>query len=414
MNRSFEHLSRFFESIGSLSFWQRLFGWKRILSLSYPAYEEFKILAAMISRNSIDLEESRRRVEELTAEAVHKAAAHGALVSELRGTAARQTAEIGRLNDQLERVRADRSNLEKEASAWKQDETSRRVGHDKTVAMLDSIHSRILAERKAEQEEQEARTLRHLTEMKAQWSRHEKDVEQLIRAICRRYSLEYVEAVPFRGNPDNTVRICDEYVIFDAKSPGGDDLRNFPQYIKAQTESVRKYATQEGVRKEIFLVIPQDTTGVISQYAFNMADYTVYAITPNSLEPILLALKKLEEYEFVNELSPEDRENICRLIGKFTHVLKRRIQVDQFFTKEFFDVLSRCETGLPREMLEKVVEFEISEKLNPPQERRSKQILTSELQEETKRIEREASARAATTPLSSTEPLLPLFEKEVR
>ncbi len=61
-----------------------------------------------------------------------------------------------------------------------------------------------------------------------------------------------------------------------------------------------------------------------------MADYNVYIITKDSLEPIIIALKKIEEYEFADKLSPEERDNICRVIGKFAHTTKRKIQIDQF------------------------------------------------------------------------------------
>ena len=68
---------------------------------------------------------------------------------------------------------------------------------------------------------------------------------------------------PFHGNPDNTIEICDEYIIFDAKCPSGDDLTNFPKYIKTQTEIVKKYASQEKVKKDIFLVSSANTIHVI-------------------------------------------------------------------------------------------------------------------------------------------------------
>ena len=47
------------------------------------------------------------------------------------------------------------------------------------------------------------------------------------------------------------------------------------------------------------------------------------------------------EYEFAEKLSPEERDNICRIIGKFAHTTKRRIQIDQFFANEFLDTLSK-------------------------------------------------------------------------
>jgi hypothetical protein len=334
--------------------------------------------------------------------------------SELRSTISRQEAELHHLNEKVERLSRLNADLEKEQSALRHDDTTRRRDHEKSVATLDGIQKRVLDERKAELDERERMKSVRLQEMRERWSRHEKDVESTLRTICRKHTIEYIEVVPFKGNPDNTVRIGGEFVVFDAKSPGGDDLRNFPTYIRSQTEAVRKYVNQEGVRREVFLVIPPDTAEILAQVSYNLAEYSVFIITPNALEPILLSLKRLEDYEFVNQLSPEERENICRLIGKFAHVLKRRIQVDHFFAWEFLEVLTRCESDLPKEFLDRIIEFEKSEKLNPPLERRSKQILTRDLEEDTRKLQRETAARMVEIPppLSDASSGLPLFERQ--
>jgi hypothetical protein len=206
-----------------------------------------------------------------------------------------------------------------------------------------------------------------------------------------------VEKVPFRGSPDNTLKIKDEYIVFDAKSPYGEDLTNFPTYLKNQVEHAIKYVREEDVRKEVFLVVPTNTLDTLEQFEYKLADYTVYVISLDALEPIILALKKIEEYEFAEQLSPEERENICRVIGKFVHLSKRRIQIDGFFAKQFFELVYRSEADLPKDFLDKVVEFEKSEKLNPPIEKRSKQISTKELESETERLKSEASQKGILT-----------------
>ena len=145
-----------------------------------------------------------------------------------------------------------------------------------------------------------------------------------------------------------------------------------------------------------------------------MADYNVYIVTIDVLEPLILSLKRIEDYEFVNQLTPEERENICRVIGKFAHVAKRRIQIDHFFAWEFFEIFSRCRADLPRDILEKVIEFEKSEKLNPPQERRAKQLLTKDLQTENGKVQKEAEAKAIIFPPSIQQDIkrLPLYDDE--
>ena len=106
-----------------------------------------------------------------------------------------------------------------------------------------------------------------------------------------------------------------------------------------------------------------------------------------------MSLKKIEEYEFADKLSPEERDNICRIIGKFAHTTKRRIQIDQFFAQEFLETLTKTSSLLPREILENVIQFENAEKLNPPTEKRKKQILTKDLKDQSEQIKKEIEIR---------------------
>jgi len=173
----------------------------------------------------------------------------------------------------------------------------------------------------------------------------------------------------------------------------GEDLSNFPNYIKDQSEKAKKYARIEGVKTDIFFVVPANTLPVLKQFVYNMADYTVYLLSLDVIEPLILTLCKIEEYEFAEQLRPEDRENICRILGKFAHLSKRRIQVDSFFAKQFIELAYKCESSLPSEIHDKVLEFERSEKLNPPVEKRAKAISIKELEADTSKIDKEADAK---------------------
>jgi hypothetical protein len=411
---TFEHLARFFETFISLNFWTRLFTWSKVRAQSYSAYEQFKTLLSDLERVSSVKEEAERSVAILSSEKENLKSHSAALENELRKRIMQQEAEITQLKQRIDGLVQERSATERENVALRQSEEARMLDYEKRVSALNALQQRILEERRTEQEERNRSELERLRRMKESWVRHQEEVRVAIRQICQKYVIEFVENVPFKGNPDNTIRVCDEFVVFDAKSPAGDDLANFPHYIKSQAEAVRKYVKEEGVRKELFLVIPSNTVDVIERKCFNMADYTVYVITLDALEPIILSLKRLEDYKFVDELSPDEREDICRLIGKFAHVAKRRIQIDHFFAWELLDVLTRCKTALPRDMLERVLEFERAEKLNPPQERRSKQILTHELEEDALRIQKEAEAKAIVFPPALKEEIkgLPLFETD--
>jgi flagellar biosynthesis chaperone FliJ len=270
-------------------------------------------------------------------------------------------------------------------------EASRKEEHAAKVNEVTAFMINLKEDKVRLEKEKEEALRAHMEEMKRTWLNHEIRVEETLRALCSKHTIEYLgkEKVPFRGKPDNTLRICDEYVIFDAKSPQGEDLSNFAAYVNKQAEEVKKYVKEKDVKKDIYLVVPNNTVHVFESYVVNHGDYRVYIVTVDSLEPILLSLKRIEEYEFAEQLSPEEREDICRVIGRLSHLTKRRIQVDSFFCDEAFKALKECGC-LPDELAEKTLEYERSAKLNPPQERRAKIIADRELQKSVEMVRKEA------------------------
>tara|TARA_B100000767_G_scaffold63647_1_gene59743 strand:- start:594 stop:1772 length:1179 start_codon:yes stop_codon:yes gene_type:complete len=279
-----------------------------------------------------------------------------------------------------------------------------KLNNEEEKRILDSkkeIEALITLKQSAEDEKQALNNIRvrekeeEFEKMKSQWVKHEKDVENYLKEICRNYIIKYVGQEEFphpRNKPDNSIEIMDQLIVFDAKSPSNNNLDNFPKYIKDQTENLKKYAKHDDVKNDLFLVIPSNTLHVIDQFSYKIGEYNVFIVTKDALEPIILSLKKIEEYEFVDKLSPEERDNVCSVIGKFAHTTKRRIQIDNFFQREFLSTLDKAKK-LPREILESVIEFENAEKLNPPIEKRKKTIFTKDLKDQVNDIEKDMEMR---------------------
>ncbi len=279
-----------------------------------------------------------------------------------------------------------------------------KLNNEEEKRILDSkkeIEALITLKQSAEDEKQALNNLRveeekeAFEQMKSQWVKHEKDVENYLKEICRNYIIKYVGQEEFphpRNKPDNSIEIMDQLIVFDAKSPSNNNLDNFPKYIKDQTENLKKYAKHDDVKNDLFLVIPSNTLHVIDQFSYKIGEYNVFVVTKDALEPIILSLKKIEEYEFVDKLSPEERDNVCSVIGRFAHNTKRRIQIDNFFQREFLSTLDKAKK-LPREILESVIEFENAEKLNPPIEKRKKTIFTKDLKDQVNDIEKDMEIR---------------------
>ena len=273
-----ERINAFFEKLKNFSFWERLFSWRLIKELSDSTLNEIKGIELRVSK----------------------------LEKKLLDEASKNTVLTSEINSLEKQVLIQEKSLIKE--------------YQREVAQVSQVKKDLDAERGRIQDSKLKEKEDEFEKLKIQWSSHETFVEQKIKMLCQTHLVDYIEEVPFKGKPDNTINICGEYIIFDAKSPANDDLTNFPKYIKRETDNLKKYASQESVRKEIFLVVPSNTIEHISQLTYNLGDYKVYVITIDSLEPIILSLKKIEEYEFAEQLSPEERENICRVIYVIYHV----------------------------------------------------------------------------------------------
>lgn len=393
---SYENLKKFIEKVKNTGFWGWLFNWREIRSLSYDAYTEFENLGHIINQmrieaGALDKEFSNLKVKFENEQNLKKG--------------------IQQQNDKLEAkfdgLNSEISRLKEENTKFHNNKERRDQEHENKMDRLTKWEEKLEKNEVASQVQRDKQVQEHLEKIKETWKRHQDDAQNIIKGICQRHQIEYLpgEKTPFRGRPDNTIVICGEYIIFDAKSPEGEDLSNFPGYIKTQSENAKKYAKQENVRKDVYFVIPANTSEVIKTRHYEFSDHTVRVISTDSLEPIILTLKKIEEYEFAEQLSPEERDHICRMLGKFIHATKRRIQVDQYFWYEFLGALSGVQ-ALPADFLTKVQNFERSTMMNPPQERRAKEISIGDLKQSMKLLEQDAKGKG----INVGEPDLALIE----
>jgi hypothetical protein len=382
MSYQLQTVKAFLDKVKNLSFWERLFQWGGVRKDLVDAaaalgslQNELAVAEQTLASNHLQLTvalETKRNLD---------------------GQLLQLSSELSLLKERLQNCQHDLQASREELIQLKQEEAFRQQKYSEEIVSLQGLRQQLQEERTKELQEKHAEELSRLLALKETWALHQADVQGRMKLICQKHTLNYVDKPPFRGEPDNTLLICDEYVVFDAKSPAGEDLKNFPLYLKAQAESAKKYAKLEGVKKDVFLVVPANTLQVLNQFVYNMADYDVYIVSVDVLEPLILSLCRIEDYEFAEQLSPEERENICRIIGKFAHLSKRRIQIDAFFARQFIELAYKCENNLPADIHEKVLEFEKSEKLNPPQEKRAKAINTKELETEHTKIETEVSAK---------------------
>jgi hypothetical protein len=370
MTMQFDHLRTFLEAFRRLHIWQRLFGWGRIRQESYEALVEFNQMKTTIELLSAEQQQQRERL--LTAETS---------VQHLREDNASLRAEMKPLQQRAEQH-------ERESGRLRELDEQRGREHERKILQANQLWQQLESDRRRVQAERQAEITARYEEVKRNWSVHEDLVRQRIRDICTRHQIEYKDDHPLDKKPDCVIMINGEYVIFDAKAPGDPSKsESFPTYVRNQTAEMEKYANQAGVRKEVFLVVPSEVTHRLSQLIYEIAGYRVHVITPDALEPIIFGLKRLETYENLNELSPEERELICGVIGKFVHLTKRRVQIDQHWAFEVLSMLSKARS-LPQDFTDMIRKYEQSGLYNPEPDRRGRSVADERLKERQVEIDR--------------------------
>jgi hypothetical protein len=444
-----DSLRALFENIKSLGFFGRLFSWHRIRVMNSAAIIEYNTLNneinALIDQNrqlqnqlrtviqDLDHQKSllsdvRTDYELLKGSTMNQSQVLRSRDVDLGALKESETKNMKRITDldkeislknfEIQKLIQEKIEQDRKLSAFREADQQKQEHYEHKITELNALKKQLDDDRIRLQEAREEEVRTRFEKLRATWKNHENTVEELIRGICSRHQIQYIdkEHVPFKGSPDNTLKIADEFIIFDAKSPLSDDPGNFPAYIRQQTEQLKKYVMEPGVNKSLFLVVPTNTIDSIDQYYYNLADYVVHIVTADALEPVILGLKKIEDYEFAKQLSPEERENICRVIGKFAHATKRRIQIDSYFCGEFINILNNCNC-LPDEILEKTKDFERSDKMNPPLEKRAKLISPDQLKKDVYRIKSEADGQeidiGATGAVMETLPLYKTDDKTI-
>ena len=275
---SFDNLRRFFDKVKSIGIIERIFGWRTFVSLSYDAYNEFKSFETTITdlRTSINSERSsnsllnqkseqqkdeksrlERELEDLKGEYDSLSDTRNndqKALSKYKTSDEGKQEQLDELNKKYGQLEFKYSELteknkdnEKKLAGYNATEEERGKQYDEKVNTVNQLFQQLEEERKKVQLGREEEIRQEFERKKKTWNSHERIVEIKLKEICSLHGIEYLdkEHIPFKGKPDNTVKIAGEFVIFDAKSPMSDDLTNFPGYIKQQAEAVKKYVKEE-------------------------------------------------------------------------------------------------------------------------------------------------------------------------
>ncbi len=350
----FQKIDELINRVNTINIIERIFAWKDVKNLSLEAAKEL---------GSID---------KITESEIQEA------LQELKQEKAKLESKLDSLN---------RTNLDntKKITEFETNNKKEQEEYTKRIDQLNKLEEKLNQDRQKLQKEREEEIAEHFEKQKETWKLHEKAVEDKLKLICERNHLEYIskDKVAFKGKPDNTIKIGDQYIIFDAKSPQSNNLESFPKYVRDQAKTIEKYINEKDVRKSIYLVVPHNTIDVIKENLIKVSNYKVYIVSIDSLEPIIESLQEILNYKYTDKLSPEQRDKIAEIIGRFTHSTKRRIQIENYMNNYFLSIVDDC-NDLDENIKIKAEDMEKSYTLNPDMDKKGKLIDINKLEEEIK------------------------------
>lgn len=331
-----DELKRFFNLIKEISFFDRIFRWFKIRSLSFDAFSEFQFLEKKIINQEKEINDLQKTIGE-----------NYRVIDTIKESNEKNTVE-------LKILRAQNTELSNENSGFKSLNEKRAEEHNNAIGRLNQATKNVENREQKILQEKESREKEKVEKMKRQWQDHEKNTEEELERLCSRLRINYIKNPSLEKKPDNTIEIAGEFIIFDAKSPKTDDLNNFPDYIKSQAKTLNKYTDQEKVKKDIFLVVPSNTLEYISQLRMTMSGFNVFVIAKDSIELVLVSLKKIEDIDLAGKLDPRDRENLISIVSNFAYFIGRNGRINLEIGEYSVNLIEQMRTLVPKDFYEEI------------------------------------------------------------
>lgn len=345
--------------------------------------------------------------KELSAAHTSLSADHDALAADL---AAERSAHLAD-NDQARTFReqylcreSEIDGLRKELDAAVKDIASRQAEIDGYVNERDAKYAALALE--AERlnalsatlaEEKKAAELSERQRLTEIFEGHHARVGEVLAKVCSDLNLDLKTEATYRGlsHPDFAVLVNSSYVFFNTVSPGSpDEVAAFAGRVAAEAAELFEAAKEDGVRGEAYLVVPNAVAADLSEFVFESDRCTVFVVTPEALEAVVRTLRRIEEYEFARQITPFELDQICRFIGELSHMTKRKIVLDTYFSNEMLEILQKAE-NLPTDVLADVAGYESAARMNPPAERDAAVLTVPSLSAKVQKLEKAMLARAA-------------------
>lgn len=265
----------------------------------------------------------------------------------LSGQGKQLFAEKTELQADKKMLSAKNDELKEEVSKYRAEEKRKEAEYLDKLNKLNTAHSSFEDEKNRVRREDEERRAKALENRDKMWAEHEIRVISMLNEICKNPAYNFPtydnNNLPsdFDGKlkPDFMIEFLEQYIIFDAKSSKSDNLQI---YILDQVKkTAAKISGNAKIYNTIFFVVPTQTISELKTLHFFEHGYNFHVISPEAIAPILTTLKRLENYEFAEQMDPQERENIVNLLAEFDHHVNFTNAVQLLLTQRGVNTLEK-------------------------------------------------------------------------
>lgn len=279
-------------------------------------------------------------------------------ITKLTENVKNEWAQNKKLEEKNETLRGRCSELERKISQFEESKERKEKEFEKLVQELNQAKEALADERNRIRREDEERLTEQEEERNRIWNDHENLVLATLRDICQKPKIgfQFFEntnlPADFTGElkPDFLIEFLGQYIVFDAKK--SKDPKN---YIRTQVkETARKLKDNAQIYSIVFFVMPQNEIEELKETSFFEGGYSFYVVPQYALEPLLANFKKISEYEKIQEMDPQDRENIVNLIAGYDRHISFQNAANILLAKESIDLMQSKERNLAPELLQEI------------------------------------------------------------
>jgi hypothetical protein len=297
-----------------------------LAGIGYIGFMQYQSGADGDPRLKAELEKKNQDIGELKNQLIEMKAEK----DELAGKGKQLYDNFKNLEADMKALTKERDGLSVRVSKFEAEQEQKQKRHEDMATKLEEAKATLEDEKVRIRREDEERQQQLIEDRDRMWNDHEQSVVSLLGDLTKKEHCKFPSFsntnLPegFSGSlkPDFMIEFLEQFIIFDAKVSRSQDLNN---YIK---ESVKKTAEKikgnKNIYSTVFLVVPTDAIATLKKLHFYEESYSFYIVSPESLEPILASLKRIETYEFAEAMDPQERENIIDTIASFLFHIQTR------------------------------------------------------------------------------------------